>query len=86
MFGYLIEGVRQFAIRNGCSSILIPYPMEIMKEILLKLGFKENVALLEKEIIGVSCAPQHDCKPSKCYIKNTEKAIHLDRITTVLFE
>lgn len=53
--GYLLEGVRQFALAQGANKLYVVYPRQIMTTILPKLGFKQST--LNANIIGTSIQP-----------------------------
>jgi len=49
---FLLEGVRNFALLNGCNKILVPRPLPIMERILLQIGFQEQELI--ESISGIS--------------------------------
>lgn len=49
---YLLEGVRRFALAKGCSSIVVTHPLDTMKSILTRLGFRGS--LIPRTTIGES--------------------------------
>ena len=64
--GYLLEGVRRFAINKGCNKIFIVNPKPIMEKILPKYGFEKQS--INRSIIGksiMSDAPVGVC--NNCY-------------------
>ena len=75
--GYLLEGVRQFALSKGCHTIIIPSPMPVMKGILTKLGFahdQEFAQSLSDAIVGISIAPRHS-KSNEYYYRTATAEI-----------
>lgn len=49
---FLLEGVRNFALLNGCNKILVPRPLPVMERILLQIGFQEQELI--ESISGIS--------------------------------
>ena len=53
---YLLEGVRRFALAKGARSIIITHPLDVMRVILLRLGFtmtlSENKSHIGKSLGG----------------------------------
>lgn len=83
---YLLEGVRRFALINGATKIIIPYPLDVMGRILPTFGFRLALPPPPDSIIGNSLAPHHgSCR--RCSILDNlqssliDKEIHYELIS-----
>lgn len=82
---YLLEGVRQFALKHKCTKIMIPKPLHTMSRILKSNGFTVNNTY-PKEVIGISPAPYKNCNNYPfCYTRQSQAEIMPVSITNVEF-
>lgn len=70
--GYLLEGVRNFALSNGIDQMIIVTPLPIMRNILSDLGFK--MEFISSKIIGQSISPDN-CSGFYCFTQSTNKVL-----------
>jgi hypothetical protein len=75
--GYLLEGVRRFALHKKVSEVVIANPIPVMRGILTMLGFKsfKMTHKESRELFGVSL-PQ----PSECVNSSMRKDITREQI------
>ena len=84
---YLFEAVRRFAIYHGCTSIVVPFPLTVMANILPTLRF--NNVPIDSSLLGTSLASAFIHGKSmceSCYVNNDLHIPLVDLLTHILYE
>ena len=80
---YLLEGVKKFAMLKDCNRIVVPYPLNNMENLIIKLNF--NKIKLSHTILGQGPGTETDFYDKnricyKCYIIDIVN-LYLENVT-----